>query len=68
VLPVVHVYVWSGTSKEAKRRIVSGITKVFEELGIPPQAVEVLVFEVPKESWGVGGELASERFKDVNPP
>jgi 4-oxalocrotonate tautomerase len=67
-MPVVHVYMWSGVSREAKVRIVKGITKVFEELGIPPQAVEVIIQEVPKENWGIGGELADVKFRDVKPP
>jgi 4-oxalocrotonate tautomerase len=68
VMPIVHVYVWSGMSREAKEKIIKGITKVFEELGIPRQAVEVVIHEVPKENWGVGGELASEKFKETRPP
>lgn len=67
-LPIVVVHMWSGVSNEAKKRIISGITKVFEELGIPPHAVEVMIIEVPKESWGIGGEQASEKFKEVKPP
>ncbi|MEM0027402.1 MAG: 2-hydroxymuconate tautomerase family protein [Ignisphaera sp.] len=67
-MPVVVVYMWSGVSREAKERIVKGITKVFEELGIPPQAVEVIIHEVPKENWGVGGEIADVKFREVKPP
>lgn len=67
-MPVIHVYVWSGFSESAKRKVVAGITKVFTELGIPPHAVEVIIHEVPKESWGIGGELASDKFKEVQPP
>jgi 4-oxalocrotonate tautomerase len=67
-MPIVHVYMWSGVSREAKVRMIKGITKVFEELGIPGHAVEVVIFEVPKENWGVGGELASEKFKEIKPP
>ncbi|MEM1673913.1 MAG: 2-hydroxymuconate tautomerase family protein [Candidatus Bathyarchaeia archaeon] len=67
-MPIVHVYVWRGFSSEAKRKVISGVTKVFVELGIPAEAVEVLIHEVPKEDWGVGGEPASERLKHVQPP
>jgi 4-oxalocrotonate tautomerase len=67
-MPIVHVYMWSGVSREAKARIIKGITKVFEELGIPWHAVEVVIHEVPKENWGVGGEQASEKFKETKPP
>jgi len=66
-MPVVVVYMWSGVSKEVKERIVKGVTRVFEELGIPARAVEVIIHEVPKENWGVSGELASEKFKEAPP-
>jgi phenylpyruvate tautomerase PptA (4-oxalocrotonate tautomerase family) len=34
-MPIVHVYVWTGFSNEAKKKIVSGITRVFAESGVP---------------------------------
>jgi len=55
-MPKVHVYMWSGVSREAKARIIQGVTMVFEELGIPGHAVEVVIHEEPRENWGVGGE------------
>ncbi len=67
-MPLVHVYVWKGFSNEAKKRVIEGITKLFAEMNIPPQAVEVIIHEVPKENWGIGGEQASEKFKDVKSP
>ncbi len=67
-MPVVHVYVWRDFSSEAKRRIISGITEVFAEIGVPAGAVEVIIHEIPRENWGVGGEQASEKFKDVQIP
>jgi len=67
-MPIVHVYMWSGVSREAKEKIIKGVTRVFEELGIPGQAVEVVIHEIPKENWRVGGEQASERFKEARPP
>ena len=67
-MPIVHVYMWSGVSRKAKAKIIKGITKVFEELGISPHAVKVVIHEIPKENWGVEGEQASEKFKDVKPP
>ena len=55
-------------SGEAKEETVKDITRVFEELGIPGHTVEVVILEVPKENWGVGGELASEKFKETRTP
>jgi 4-oxalocrotonate tautomerase len=67
-VPVVHVMVWKGFSSAAKKRVIAGITNVFVEMGVPREAVEVILHEVPKENWGVGGEQASERLKDVKVP
>lgn len=67
-MPIVVVYMWSGVSEDAKKKIINGITEVFEKLGIPRSAVEVVIVEVPKENWGIGGESASEKFKQVKPP
>lgn len=67
-MPVITIYMWSGVSVEAKKKIITGITKVFEDLGIPREAVEIVIVEVPKENWGIGGKLASEKFKQVKPP
>jgi len=67
-MPIVHVYVWLGFSNEAKKKVISGITKVFMELGIPKEAVEVVLHEIPRENWGVGGEQASEKIKNVSLP
>jgi 4-oxalocrotonate tautomerase len=55
-------------SREAKEKIIKGITKVFEELGIPGHAVEVVIFEVSKENRGIEGKLASEKFEEIKPP
>ena len=67
-MPIVHVYVWKGFSKEAKKKVIAGMTKVFVDLGVPAEAVEVVIHEVPKEDWGVGGERASEKLKHAHIP
>ena len=47
------------------KTVIKKITEVFVDLGIPEQAVEVIVHEIPKTNWGIGGEPASEKFKDI---
>ena len=46
-MPIVHVNVWEGFGKEKAKIVIQKITKVFVDLGIPQQAVEVIVPEVP---------------------
>ena len=56
VMPVIEVKMWEGRTKEAKEKIIKGITAVFEELNVPPEAVTVIIFDVPKHNWGSEGK------------
>jgi len=64
-MPIVHVNVWEGFGEEKIKTVIQEITKVFVDLGVPECAVEVIVHEIPKSNWGIGGLLASEKFKDI---
>lgn len=67
-MPIIHVNMWKGISEEKVKEIISGITKVFVDMDIPAQAVEVIVHEVPKTHWGIEGKPATESRPDVEPP
>jgi 4-oxalocrotonate tautomerase len=67
-MPVVHVNMWKGISEEIVKKIISGITKVFVDMNIPAQAVEVLVHEVPKAHCGIEGKPATESRPDAGLP
>ena len=64
-MQIFHVNVLKGFGKEKTKTVIQEITKFFVNLGIPEKAVEVLVHEIPKTYWGIGGEPASEKFKDI---
>ena len=66
-LPIVRVDVWSGMTLENKKKVVEGITRVMEEIGIPREATTVIICEEPKENWATGGQLHSERFTNQGP-
>ena len=63
-MPVVQVSIWAGMSKNVKKKVAEGMTKVFTELGIPSEAVTVIFHEIPKTNWATGGDLHSEKFPD----
>ncbi|MFW9997833.1 MAG: 4-oxalocrotonate tautomerase family protein [Candidatus Odinarchaeota archaeon] len=67
-MPIVHVHMWKGISEEKIKEIIAGITKVFVDMGIPSQAVEVIIHEIPKAHWGIDGKPATESRKDAKPP
>jgi 4-oxalocrotonate tautomerase len=68
IIPVVHVNMWKGISQDAVEEIIEGITKVFVDMGIPSQAVEVLIHEIPKAHWGIDGKPATKARPDSIPP
>jgi 4-oxalocrotonate tautomerase len=49
-------------SEKNKKKVVEGITRVLEELGIPREAVTVIIYETPKTNWATGGQLHSEKY------
>ena len=61
-MPVVQVSVWAGISKENKKQIVEGITKVIADIGVPREAITIIIYEVPKTDWASGGQMHSEKF------
>jgi 4-oxalocrotonate tautomerase len=67
-MQIVEVKMWKGVSEDAVEQIISGITKVFVELGIPERAIEVVIQEIPKTHWGIGGKPASKVMADEKPP
>ena len=64
-MPIIHVNVWEGFGEKKAKKVINGITKIFVDLDIPSQAIEVIIHEIPKSCWGIGGEPASDRFKNV---
>ena len=64
-MPIVQLNVWKGFWEEKVKTGIQNITKVFVDLKIPEQAVEIVVNEIPKSHWRIGGEPASEKFKNI---
>lgn len=49
-------------TKENKKKVVEGMTRVFEEVGIPRDAVTIIIYEAAKANWASGGQLHSEKY------
>lgn len=63
-MPIVKIETWP-LKPEQKPEIIKKITEVFTDLGIPAQAITVLIKETDLENWGSGGEQHSVKFKDL---
>jgi len=60
-MPLVTIDMWEGRTIEQKKALVKGITSVMtEKLGLPAEAVSIIIRDVPKHNWASGGKLASE--------
>jgi phenylpyruvate tautomerase PptA (4-oxalocrotonate tautomerase family) len=58
---LVEITAFSGRSMDAKRALYQTIVKRFEAIGVAKQDVRIILYEVPKENWGIrGGVPASE--------
>ena len=59
-MPVVTVEMWEGRTVEQKKQLVEGITDTFTRIGVPKEALHIIIQDIPKHNWGHAGRLASE--------
>ena len=61
-MPLVEVKMLAGRSHDVKYKLVRRITEtVVETLGSKPDAVTVILTDVPREDWARAGILMSDR-------
>jgi 4-oxalocrotonate tautomerase len=60
-MPFVQVHLLEGRTEEQKRAVIDKVTQALvEAVGAPKEAVRVLITEVPKANWGIGGTSAKD--------
>lgn len=61
-MPVVTVELWEGRTLEQKRRLVQAITDaMIEHADARPDALHVILHEIPRENWARAGVLGVDR-------
>jgi len=64
-MPVVRIDLWKGRDKEKKKELIEKVTSaVVDAIGCSIEAVHVIINEVEKDNWGIGGTPASVKFPD----
>lgn len=64
-MPIIRVEMFAGRSEEQKRELVEALSKETARVtGCSLDAVFVVINDIPKENWGVGGMLCSDKFPD----
>ena len=62
---IIEISMFEGRSVEAKKALIRLLYARFEkQLGIPPQDVEITIFETPKSNWGFRGLPGDEHHLD----
>ncbi|MCF8563191.1 4-oxalocrotonate tautomerase family protein [Alicyclobacillus tolerans] len=61
-MPLIQMHILEGRTAETKRQLISEVTDaVSRTLGAKPESIRVLLYELPKEHWAVGGVTMAER-------
>jgi len=64
-MPLVKIYLWKGRDKEKKKELIKKVTSaVVDVIDCSAEAVQVIINEVDKDNWGIGGTPASIKFPD----
>lgn len=63
-MPIITIETWP-MPQDRKLELMKKITKVFKEMGIPAQAVTILIHETSLENWGTAGEQHSITYKEM---
>ncbi len=60
-MPICQIFLMEGRTVEQKRRLIEKITDAMHEsIGAPRESVRVILTEMPKEHFGIGGKSAAE--------
>lgn len=61
-MPIIHVNLIEGRSKEKVSEVIRNITTtVSETLDAPVESIRVLVTEIPSTHWGAAGTTMAEK-------
>ncbi|MBB5410469.1 MULTISPECIES: 2-hydroxymuconate tautomerase [Paraburkholderia] len=60
-MPIINVHLMEGRTDEQKARLIGALTDAaIESIGAPRESVRVLLIEIPKTHFGIGGKTAFE--------
>ena len=60
-MPFAQIYILEGRSDAQKSSLIREMTEaIHRSLDAPRETIRVMVAEVPRTQWGIGGETVSE--------
>ena len=64
-MPIIKVEILAGRSREQKRELAEVLTKETARIiKVNESSIFVVIDEVTKENWAVGGELLIDKYPD----
>ncbi len=64
-MPIIRVEMFEGRSVEQKRELVAVFTREMSRIcGGSPDGIYVVIEDVKKENWGLGGKLGSDKYPE----
>ena len=61
-MPIVKIHLLEGRNQEKKKQLVREVTQaICRSIDVKPQQVRIILDEMSRDSYSVGGELFSER-------
>jgi 4-oxalocrotonate tautomerase len=63
-MPIANLLILEGRTAHDKQELIRAVTAaIVDTLEVKPESVRVIVHEVQKENWGIGGVSARELGK-----
>ena len=60
-MPIAHLEILVGRTAEQRAKLISEVTDaISRSIDAPKERVRVIITEIPKANWGIGGVPASE--------
>jgi 4-oxalocrotonate tautomerase family enzyme len=64
-MPTIHVEIWKGRPQASNKALAAALTQtVIEQVGCPAGAVSVIIQEVDKKDWYIGGKACQELYPE----
>ncbi|MCY1224140.1 2-hydroxymuconate tautomerase [compost metagenome] len=61
-MPIAHLYILEGRDDDKKERLIAEVTEaIHRTLDAPVESVRVIITEMPKAHFGIGGQSAKQR-------
>ena len=62
LIPIVQVNMLEGRTVEQKAKLIKLLTQAFEEIGVKPSSLTIILHDLPKTNWNLKGEHASQKY------